>query len=377
MWTVGVPSPVSTVTASCASPQDAHCICSALFPRGPRERRAPGGMGAEESQTAGAELEFAEAIELDPQPRRRSGLRLLCLHGHGSNNDISKLHAEFLLLREVHGVACDFLEASEQVSAQSWAIEQLSEGPYYTWFSSLWLRSGPYGVGSPGGSLHVSLLRIMSVVEKHGPYDGIYGFSQGAMMAAALCNRTVFSGLLGLSACPFRFAILANSALASTLRNLEIAQTPPDGESEPDGQRDLASHLALPVPASDAASLHLIGTRDWWRSESEEHARCFEDSTTYVHAHGHEIPMRLMGDEKLKQELGRFLQRFDPQQSGPRQIRAGSGAVDEPVQTEIREAWEDPWQRAAPAAGVELSAEARTARAGEPVAADASFGILW
>jgi len=75
--------------------------------------------------------------------------------------------------------------------------------------------------------------------------------------------------------------------------------------------------LALPVPASDAASLHLIGTRDWWRSESEEHARCFEDSTTYVHAHGHEIPMRLMGDEKLKQELGRFLQRFDPQQSGP------------------------------------------------------------
>ena len=41
-----------------------------------------------------------------------SGLRMLCLHGHGSNNDITRMQIDHLQLRELHGVSCDLLSVS-------------------------------------------------------------------------------------------------------------------------------------------------------------------------------------------------------------------------------------------------------------------------
>ena len=191
------------------------------------------------------------------------------------------------MLRDVHGVSCDLLQATDETSPQSSVFIDFSDQPFYTWFNHWWFTTGKHGVGAKGGSLHKALQRVMAVWQKHGPYDGIYGFSQGGFMAAALCNRAVYHGLFGLAECPFRFAILGCSALAHVLRTVEVVNG------------DTLARMVLPVPASDAASLHIIGQTDWHRSASEDNARLFADSTSYVHGHGHEMPMKLMNDFEL------------------------------------------------------------------------------
>ena len=158
-------------------------------------------------------------------------------------------------------------------------------------------------------------------------------------MAAAMCNRTVYHGLLGWERCPFRFAILANAALASKFQYIEVAQQQPPTTARPTSDADAAdvpppaaaaaasaaasepppppsttmARLQLPVPASDAASLHLIGAKDWLHApDSRIHAALFEASTVYTHAEGHELPMRIMHDEALHEALAAFFGRFSP-----------------------------------------------------------------
>jgi len=256
----------------------------------------PPRMGASASS-----IDDAEQFVPDPEPRRWSGLRLLCLHGHGSNNDITQMQVHHMLLRERHGVSCDLFRAeTETWGPQNSNFELVSEGPFYTWFdhTSQWLSS-KLGFGAQSSSLDAALRRVMALVEARGPYDGIYGFSQGGFMAAALCNRSVWQSMFGLEKCPFRFAILACSALDSVLASCEV----PIGA---DGGR---AKLKLPVEPG-IPSLHLIGESDWHRSASHGMAKHFEDSRTYVHASGHEIPMRLQLDEKLGQLLSEFFGRF-------------------------------------------------------------------
>ena len=53
--------------------------------------------------------QHSEESATEPAPRR---LRLLCLHGHGANNDISALQLRHLQLEERLNVACDLIEAS-------------------------------------------------------------------------------------------------------------------------------------------------------------------------------------------------------------------------------------------------------------------------
>ena len=67
-------------------------------------------------------------------------------------------------------------------------LAALSPGPYHSWF-----RFDPLslfqGIGRDNGSLLESLRRIIGVIREHGPYDGVYGFSQGATVAAMLCLK--------------------------------------------------------------------------------------------------------------------------------------------------------------------------------------------
>ena len=138
--------------------------------------RCPSAMGNTASSSSEA-ADFVGVIDSfvpDPVLRRKSGLRLLCLHGHGSNNDITQMQAEFLMLRDAHGVSCDFLHAEAEASPASDTFELFSDQPFHTWFEYWWFTRGTYSVGAPGGSLHSSLLRIAAVVKAHGPYDGIY-----------------------------------------------------------------------------------------------------------------------------------------------------------------------------------------------------------
>lgn len=257
-------------------------------------------MGAAASEPIDDESQFVP----DPEPRRWSGLRILCLHGHASNNDITEMQVAHLRLRQRHGISCDvFRGETETMFPSNSTFELFSDGPFYTWFdNSVAIKGWLYnklGRDTQSSSLEAALRRVMALVQARGPYDGIYGFSQGGFMAAALCNRSVWHGMFGLEKCPFRFAILACSALDSVLSSCDVPLQSGEGRSK----------LALPV-GKEVSSLHLVGESDWHRSASHGMAKHFEESRTYVHASGHEIPMRLQLDEKLAQQLREFFEPF-------------------------------------------------------------------
>jgi hypothetical protein len=241
-----------------------------------------------------AEMDLTTRFCADVQRQRRSKLRVLCLHGHGSNNDITQLQLIGLALREIHGVSCDVVEATIEASAQNSTLEMLSERPFRTWFRWWMLGTNIFATTS----LDESLEQLMQVVERYGPYDGLYGFSQGAFMCSVLCNPAVWRGRFGLDKCPFRFVILANAGMSDTLPSITVAVAPP--------------HLRATIELPNALpSLHLIGAQDWMRASQERHAGFYEAPTVYTHAKGHEIPMRLREDRELQRTLASFLKRFE------------------------------------------------------------------
>eukprot|EP00900_Chrysochromulina_parva_P005082 jgi/Chrpa1/14575/Chrysochromulina_OHIO_Genome00021918-RA len=241
-----------------------------------------------------AEMDLTTRFCADVQRQRRSKLRVLCLHGHGSNNDITQLQLIGLALREIHGVSCDVVEATIEASAQNSTLEMLSERPFRTWFRWWMLGTNIFATTS----LDESLEQLMQVVERYGPYDGLYGFSQGAFMCSVLCNPAAWRGRFGLDKCPFRFVILANAGMSDTLPSITVAVAPP--------------HLRATIELPNALpSLHLIGAQDWMRASQERHAGFYEAPTVYTHAKGHEIPMRLREDRELQRTLASFLKRFE------------------------------------------------------------------
>ena len=258
-------------------------------------------MGVASSQVVAVDPAVAvDPVAVDPgalrsDERRFSGLRILCLHGHGSNNDITDIQLQGLALQARHGVSCDLLEAHLDSTAQTPTLELFSERPFRTWFRWYLPTGGPFATST----LDDSLDRIMEVVDSNGPYDGVYGFSQGAFVCTALCNPTVWRDRFGRTQCPFQFAILANSGMSDRLTTCQIASAP--------ATKPMRKKLEFPVAIP---SLHLVGAKDWYKEGQVRHASLFEAAMIYEHANGHEIPLRLAQDNDLASAIAEFLRPF-------------------------------------------------------------------
>ena len=87
-------------------------------------------------------------------------------------------------------------------------LEAASPATVYTWFD--W-PTMPTATSEQRHALHAQLRRVMGAVRAHGPYDGLFGFSQGALLATILSSPLCYEGLFGLDACPWRFVICANA----------------------------------------------------------------------------------------------------------------------------------------------------------------------
>ena len=72
------------------------------------------------------------------------------------------------------------------------------------------LRDGPRNQAVD--ALKHSLRHVAGHIASHGPFDGAFGFSQGAAVVALLCEEAVHRSL-GLDAPPFGFLVLVCSAL--------------------------------------------------------------------------------------------------------------------------------------------------------------------
>ena len=102
-------------------------------------------------------------------------LKILALHGRGSNNDITS--SQLSSLEVPTRCVADLLSAPHSSSPQSDVFHMLSNRPFHEW-----------------GHDEKALKGVLAYIERYGPYDGLYGFSQGAAVVTALSKPGVAEG---------------------------------------------------------------------------------------------------------------------------------------------------------------------------------------
>lgn len=107
--------------------------------------------------------------------------RILALHGKQSNNAITKLQLENLSITS-DNYEIIYLQGPIHSGVADPEIEELVDGPFYSWF---------YG-GNIDTRFRHSLLKAVGLVwkfiERSGSFDAIYGFSQGSTVAALVAS---------------------------------------------------------------------------------------------------------------------------------------------------------------------------------------------
>jgi len=105
--------------------------------------------------------------------------RILALHGAQSNSDVTKLQLENLnITDEDYDIV--YLNGGVEESEIHPEMAGLVYGPFYSWIDKDETKAGP--------SLITAVCDVVEAVKSDGPFDGIYGFSSGAVVAALVAN---------------------------------------------------------------------------------------------------------------------------------------------------------------------------------------------
>ncbi|KAI5073140.1 hypothetical protein GOP47_0011153 [Adiantum capillus-veneris] len=194
-------------------------------------------------------------------------LRVLCFHGFRTSaaifeKQIRRWDSSILELLDL-----TFLDGPYVASGKS-EVEAIFPGPYFEWFQF----NKDY---SEFSNLEECKETISNYMLEHGPFDGLMGFSQGGVLAAA------FAGLqqkgLALQLHPsLRFIIL----VAGTGFNNEQLM------------HECYSELVV------CPSVHIIGDQDYLRKVNEELLLKFKDPVVVRHQGKHTVPR--LGEEQTK-----------------------------------------------------------------------------
>ena len=229
-----------------------------------------------------------------------SKVRLLALHGSGSNRDVTKMQLENLGVSEPE---YDVVYANGPVSVDKSGpgiaeIEGLISGPWYSWLPQV-MGEGELERDIMLNGICVAVQRVLEIIADEGPFDGVFGFSQGGVIASlvndlfqdkalltALKDRMDETTLLALpDAAPFRAAVIACAAAPISLSQL----------------REKVGLGPSPIPNSKFQSVHLIGRKDNFKSWSESFALDLNStniSVLYLD-NGHEINQLQRGNAEV------------------------------------------------------------------------------
>ena len=240
--------------------------------------------------------------------------RLLCLHGSGSNNDITRF--QMVHTRLCEHADCDLLHAPHADNAYSSDFHLLSTLPFHAWWH-----------GTLDGKRLARVLRlVLRYIERFGPYDGLYGFSQGAALVSLISRPGMIDALGGCAVRPWSFVILACGVPLGDEAAATLCATAP---------------IALP-------SLHLIGRWDLLcRTGSERLAAQYKAPTVYTHDSGHSLPAGLLADTAFAATVRTFIM--------DQQGAASGDADDGMVSARVDPA--DAAARIAPTSGVAFSGD--------------------
>lgn len=223
---------------------------------------------------------------------KRSGakIKVLALHGSGSNGKVTRMQLDNLGLPESEFDVV-YLNGPVAVSEPGHGIAQLQglvSGPWYSWLP----KSIAYGDVSQQklqDYLSEALETVLKTIESEGPFDGIFGFSQGAVIAHLVANlhndETLLAQLQKRTNQSIRDILNKNAPLRGAV--YACAAAPLDFQQ-------LRERAGLGDPVSEQSkisSVHLIGRQDDFKSWSEAFALAHNDALTEVRylPEGHEI----------------------------------------------------------------------------------------
>jgi acetyl esterase/lipase len=248
------------------------------------------------TQTGADMARWADRVKSTERARSEAAgkLRILCLHGYNGSAEI--LRAQML------GVTRDLQPLAELVYVDA---PSLSVGDHGWWHAV-----GDTGDGSVGyQGWEATRAALLSVFDKEGPFDGVFGFSQGAALAGLLVGLRSPSGVpTPQTPLTFDFAILVGGFVS----------------------RDPVHAALCGARASyDVPSLHVIGRADGIvpPESSRELASQFKNPVIVEHGGGHVIA----SDESTRQSVRSFLEDMMRRRAARRAAAPRASALEVPL----------------------------------------------
>ena len=225
-------------------------------------------------------------------------LKILALHGRGSNGDVTRMQLENLGLLDSE---YEIIHINGPISTQEPGsglseMERIVSGPWFSWLpryeneekvdSALLLRA-----------ICEAVKLVLDTVTEHGPFDGVFGFSQGGVVASLVNglphDNALKEALIDIYGAEINENYLKQKAFTTTI--VACAAAPLSIHS----LRMVAGLGDMPTP--EFSSLHLIGKNDQFKPWSESLALSFgaNNAEVYYLNDGHEISRNLRHDAQL------------------------------------------------------------------------------
>ncbi|KAG0497620.1 hypothetical protein HPP92_002311 [Vanilla planifolia] len=226
-------------------------------------------------------LETMPIVGADDQARRRP--RFLCLHGFRTSGEIMRQQVMGKWPEHVTArLDLFFADAPFPAEGKS-EVEGIFDPPYYEWFqfdkSFMKYRN-----------LDACLAYIEDLMIKHGPFDGLMGFSQGAILSTALPGYQA-KGLALKRVPKVKYVVVIGGAKFPSPAVAEIAYD-----------------VKISCP-----SLHFIGELDFLKEHGESLLDLFVEPYVVRHPKGHTVP-RI--DEKNLDTVLSFLEKIEKNLDG-------------------------------------------------------------
>ncbi|KAF8018514.1 hypothetical protein BT93_H3405 [Corymbia citriodora subsp. variegata] len=190
--------------------------------------------------------------------------RILCLHGYRTSAKILETQIRKWPKSVLEKLDLVFLDGQYPSRGKS-SVEGIFDPPYFEWFHT-----------NQGFTEYENFEECIAFIEdfmvKNGPFDGLLGFSQGAILAAALPGMQA-EGLVLTKVPKIKFLILMSGAKM--------------GGSKYSAPPLAAKAFSAPIKCP---SLHVFGETDFQKPESIALLDSFVDPMVVHHPKGHTIP---------------------------------------------------------------------------------------
>ncbi|KAF3010993.1 hypothetical protein E8E13_010664 [Curvularia kusanoi] len=189
-------------------------------------------------------------------------MKLLCLHGLGTNSDVFKAQLE-PIIRALVSVQFTFVDANIECPGDV-EIAKYFRGPFYRHWDDT------------RESVLECYEYIHETMEEDGPFDGVVGFSQGAAAAATALLRTQNADPTAPPLFKFAIFFCATNALDTSQEEAALANVP------------AAKGMRLPA----IPTVHVVGQKDDVFAESMTLYELADPrlARLITHSGGHVIP---------------------------------------------------------------------------------------